>query len=175
MIDTVYDEDFVVWTERQAGALRRAAIEGSNLPIDWDHLAEEIEDLGREARHRVETLLFQTLVHLLKLACSPASDPRAGWLGEVDEFRRQLSRRLDDSPSLRARLPDLLTEAWPAALTDAARHLERHGEQAGLPALAAWRARGLSAAEVLADGLYPEPGTTTMRREPSSGHPAVDG
>ena len=37
--DISYESDFVTWTERQAEALRRAAREGSNLPIDWDNLA----------------------------------------------------------------------------------------------------------------------------------------
>ena len=38
--DTLYDEDFVVWTERQAENLRHSAREGSNLPLDWENLAE---------------------------------------------------------------------------------------------------------------------------------------
>jgi hypothetical protein len=41
----LYDEDFVRWTEEQAAALRRA--KGSNLPLDWEYLAEEIESLGK--------------------------------------------------------------------------------------------------------------------------------
>ena len=34
--DSLYEQDFVTWTERQAEALRAAARHGSNLPIDWE-------------------------------------------------------------------------------------------------------------------------------------------
>lgn len=40
--DTLYENDFFAWTEQQAEVLRRAAREGSNLPLDWENLAEEI-------------------------------------------------------------------------------------------------------------------------------------
>ena len=51
-LNALYDEDFVRWTEEQAAALRRAkslrpaGSRGSNLPLDWENLAEEIESLG---------------------------------------------------------------------------------------------------------------------------------
>jgi len=38
-LNNLYDEDFVRWTEEQAAALRQA--KGSNLPLDWENLAEE--------------------------------------------------------------------------------------------------------------------------------------
>ena len=44
----LYGEDFVRWTEEQAAALRRA--KGSNPPLDWENLAEEIESLGKSDR-----------------------------------------------------------------------------------------------------------------------------
>ena len=51
-LKALYDQDFVRWTEEQAAALRRAksllpaATGGSNLLLDWENLAEEIESLG---------------------------------------------------------------------------------------------------------------------------------
>ena len=45
---TLYERDFVRWTESQAAELRRAAETGTNLPLDWLRLAEEVEILGRE-------------------------------------------------------------------------------------------------------------------------------
>lgn len=42
-----YDEDFVRWSEKQAGALAGA---GTNLPLDFDNLAEGVESLGRSQR-----------------------------------------------------------------------------------------------------------------------------
>ena len=48
----LYERDFYTWTQHQAGALRRAAAERVNTSelIDWENLAEEVEDLARLGR-----------------------------------------------------------------------------------------------------------------------------
>jgi hypothetical protein len=40
----------VIWSEEQARALRTAARSGTNLPVDWENVAEEIEALGKVRR-----------------------------------------------------------------------------------------------------------------------------
>jgi hypothetical protein len=52
-VRTVYDQDFVLWTKEQAAALRHS--KGSNLPLDWENLAEEIESLGISQRTRLNS------------------------------------------------------------------------------------------------------------------------
>jgi hypothetical protein len=42
----LYDRDFFLWTQKQSAALRGA--KGSNLPLDWENLAEEIESLENQ-------------------------------------------------------------------------------------------------------------------------------
>src|SRR3954470_5735337 len=74
--DSLYDRDFFLWTQEQAEALRRAAREGSNLPLDWENLAEEIESLGRSFKNSLQSRIAQIIIHLWKLACSPATEPR---------------------------------------------------------------------------------------------------
>jgi predicted YcjX-like family ATPase len=76
-LTNLYDEDFVRWTEEQAAALRQA--KRSNLPLDWENLAEEIESLGRSDRRELRLQITRILRHLLKLEASPAAEPRAGW------------------------------------------------------------------------------------------------
>jgi hypothetical protein len=49
-VTSIYDLDFVGWTEQQAEALRTAARGGSNQVVDWQNLAEEIEGLGISQR-----------------------------------------------------------------------------------------------------------------------------
>jgi hypothetical protein len=51
-----YDDDILIWSERQAELLsRRAAGELVNdADIDWPNVAEEIEDVGRSQLHAVE-------------------------------------------------------------------------------------------------------------------------
>ena len=47
----LYEQDFFLWTKEQAAALRLA--KNSNLPLDWENLAEEIESLGKSPRAEV--------------------------------------------------------------------------------------------------------------------------
>ena len=65
----LHDQDFLLWTEEQATALRRAA--GSNLPLDWDNLAEEIESLGTSQRAELNSQVRRVLRHLFKLEAPP--------------------------------------------------------------------------------------------------------
>ena len=90
----LYEQDFVAWTERQARELRALRTSRWNGPLDLEHLAEEIEDLGRSQRHACESLLEQIIIHLLKLRYAKAEAPRTHWANEIDLFRNELRRRL---------------------------------------------------------------------------------
>jgi hypothetical protein len=103
----LYDEDFVAWSRQQAEALRAAAKTGSNLRLDWENLAEEIEDLGKSTRRELGSRLSVILEHLMKLELSRAKNPRASWRQTIRRERAAIERLLDDSPSLRRELPDL--------------------------------------------------------------------
>ena len=97
----LYEEDFVRWTELQSSALRDAARVGTNLPLDWENLAEEVESLGRSQRHELRSRIAVILEHLLKLEYSPATDPRRGGMETIARERLDAERLLEDSPSLR--------------------------------------------------------------------------
>jgi hypothetical protein len=58
-LSNLYDEDFVRWTEEQAAALRQA--KGSNLPLDWENLAEQIASLGRSDRRELRSQITRIL------------------------------------------------------------------------------------------------------------------
>jgi hypothetical protein len=154
-IETLYNEDFVRWTERQAEALRRAAHAGSNLPLDWENLAEEIESVGKRDRREVESHVRNILVHRLKLACSPAREPRTRWITEIREFRDRLKRVTRDSPSLRAQLDEIIAAEIPGALGKAREELELYGEAEAARCVTVERLHGLTAAEILDDGWPP--------------------
>ena len=65
---TLYDEDFVAWSKQQAEALRAAARGGSNQQLDWENLAEEIEDLGKSLRSATAAAKSVRIIqHLVKL------------------------------------------------------------------------------------------------------------
>ena len=93
----LYEQDFVRWTEEQSRALRDAAGLGTNLPLDWENLAEEVESLGRSQRHELRSRIAVILEHLLKLERSPAADPRRGWMETIvrERAREFAQRRLE--------------------------------------------------------------------------------
>lgn len=166
MTDTLYDTDFHTWTTRQAAALREAASRGSNLPIDWEHLAEEIEDVGSEILNKVESLTEQIQMHLLKIACSAFDQPVAHWIGEVDEFRAQLARQLRNNHAIRSRFSEISAAQFDHSVKRVRRSFRLAGEpHASETRLLGWKLRGITSAEILDDGLYPVPGTQEFRRE----------
>lgn len=98
-----YDTDILDWSERQAALLRRLASgERVNDEVDWPNVIEEVESVGREQLHAVESLLFQALVHMLKAEAWPQSSAAPAWRAEARGFRAQARRRF--VPSMRQRL-----------------------------------------------------------------------
>ncbi len=149
----LYDCDFVLWTEEQAAALRRA--KSSNLPLDWDNLAEEIESLGKSDRRELQSQVRRILHHLLKIEASPAVEPQAGWRSTIRSARAEIHAVLDDSPSLRRQVDPTIARQLGVAGKLAEDDLARHEEAAD-----AIRARvekgGFTAEQVLSD-WFPDP------------------
>ena len=96
----LYDDDILLWSERQADLLRRiAAGEPVNERPDWVNIIEEVESVGREQLHAVESLLLQALVHMLKAEGWPLARDVENWRGDARGFRAQARRRF--APSMR--------------------------------------------------------------------------
>jgi len=105
-----YDEDFVLWTERQAALIRAGRFD----LVDRDHVAEEIESLGisdrRQLAHRLEVLMM----HLLKWQFQPMH--RSGvWRSTIRTQRGRIERLLKESPSLRRHVARLTREHYASA------------------------------------------------------------
>jgi hypothetical protein len=162
-LKTLYDEDFVRWTEQQAAALRRAGsllpaeARSSNVLLDWKNLAEEIESLGKSDRRELRSQITRILRHLLKFETSPATEPRAGWRATIREARAEISGVLDDSPSLRREAEAWITKQIRVAAELAADDLGHHGE----PSDAVWtrlETRHYTTEQVLGDWFPDDPG-----------------
>ncbi len=96
----LYDDDILVWSERQSDLLRRiAAGEPVNERPDWVNIIEEVESVGREQLHALEWLLLQALVHILKADGWPPARDVENWRGDSRGFRAQARRRF--APSMR--------------------------------------------------------------------------
>src|SRR3984885_13004778 len=96
----LYDDDILLWSERQSDLLRRiAAGEPVNERPDWVNIIEEVESVGREQLHAVESLLLQALVHMLKAEGWPLARDVENWRADARGFRAQARRRF--VPSMR--------------------------------------------------------------------------
>lgn len=110
--DSLYEQDILVWSERQVALLRRlAAGERLNDAVDWPNVIEELEDVGRSQLTACESLLLQALVHLLKLHAWPGCRAADHWTSEVESFLSDARRRFTPSMRQRIDLPDLYSDA----------------------------------------------------------------
>jgi Domain of unknown function DUF29 len=102
MPDDLYDRDTLAWSEHQASLLRRVARVERVNDVDWDHVIEEIEDVGLSQLHAVESYLELIFVHLLKIRTWPDSDAVNHWRAEFVFFQSNSLRRF--APSMWQRL-----------------------------------------------------------------------
>lgn len=100
----LYDTDIVLWSEQQAELLRRVAAgqRSNESAMDWEHIIEEIEDVGGSALRSVRSLIFQALLHELKAEAWPNSGNVEHWRGEARSFRVQAADNF--VPSMRQRI-----------------------------------------------------------------------
>ena len=87
-----YEDDFYAWTQHQAEVLRSMPV--SDNRFDREHIAEEIEDLGKSERDAVRSQIRRIIEHFLKLAHSRAEQPRFDWMETIDDAREMLSDKL---------------------------------------------------------------------------------
>lgn len=103
MPDGLYERDALAWAEQQSYLLSRlAAGERLNADVDWEHVIEEVRDVGLSELHKCESLLTQAMIHLLKLHAWPASPAVLHWRGETVNFLGDA--QLNFSPSMRQRI-----------------------------------------------------------------------
>lgn len=112
----LYERDFLAWTEDQAEALRRRSVN----ELDWENLLEEVESMGRQERNEMRSHLIVLLLHLLKWGLQPQRRSRS-WMLTILEQRREAERQLEENPSLRPDLNDIVADAYKIARLRAAR------------------------------------------------------
>ncbi len=122
-----YEQDFYRWTQTQAELLRQ----GKLTEADLEHIAEEIESMGKSDRRAISSHLRNILLHLLKYCYQPSRRSRS-WENSIDNSRREAESVIKDSPSLRAQIPELIAAEYASARKSASRQtrlpLERFPE-----------------------------------------------
>ena len=146
-----YDDDFFAWTQHQAMVLRSMAVADNRF--DRENVAEEIEDLGRSERDAVRSQIRRIIEHLLKLAYSPAQQPRFDWMASIAEARSTLGDKI--SPTLRRDAETMLARLYRDGRHRAELALRGYGENQTANALPQHCPYSLE--EILRRGWYPEP------------------
>jgi hypothetical protein len=103
----LYETDFYAWTVQQAKLLGHRQWEQIDLP----NLIEEIESLGRQQRQELRSRLSVLLGHLLKWQYQPNRRSRS-WLATIRIQRRDTLRLLQENPSLKPALDEIVNDAY---------------------------------------------------------------
>jgi hypothetical protein len=108
----LYDVDDDQWLEQTINLLKNHQFQ----QLDLDNLIEELEDLCREKKNAVASLLEQIIRHLLLLQywTTEAEYNTVHWQEEIYNFRTQLRRTI--TTNLRKYLKDELTSIYQDAL-----------------------------------------------------------
>jgi fumarate hydratase class II len=95
---TLYELDYLLWTEETVAKLRARDFD----QVDLENLIEEIEDLGRSQKRELKQRLKTLLEHLLKRIYVDMPQEFNGWERTIREQRQQIKLELMDSPSLKS-------------------------------------------------------------------------
>ena len=133
---SLYDRDTYAWARQQADALRRRDFEA----VDWDHVIEEIEDVGLAERETWISGCAGAIERMLVV--EHWEDASASSLDDLEDeiwaCRREMARAVDSNPSLRGVHAEMLHLAW------------RIGRRAAVGRLAGYSAEASGAVDDLA-------------------------
>ena len=115
-VGTRYEMDVVAWANEQARLIRAGRFD----LLDLEHIAEEIEDVGKSEQRELAHRMAVLLAHLLKWQYQP--DRRgSSWVRTIKEQRKRVLLRLEETPSLSDKLKDprWWSDVWADAVSQA--------------------------------------------------------
>jgi len=144
------EENFSAWLLDQATELRTRKPVG----IDWEQVAEELEEVAARIRHALLSDLEIVLLHLLKLQYETSTNEWRGrsrhWKLDAAEHRDRVIDILENEHALRNKLDEFVVKGYPRARRRAA--LETGHEESHYPDACPW-----SDAQILDTELFPDP------------------
>jgi hypothetical protein len=112
-----YDNDVIAWANEQARLLRAGRFDA----LDIEHIADEIEDVGKSEQREFDRRVAVLVAHLLKWQIPPEQSGKV-WGVIIGYQRDAIARRLKRTPSLKTSLNDCewLAGVWCDAVSQAA-------------------------------------------------------
>lgn len=141
---TRYETDIVAWANEQAALLRAGRFD----KLDLEHLAEEIEDVGKSEKRELASRMAVLLMHLLKWKFQPEFRGKS-WDRTIKEQRIRIGLATKETPSLKTSLvdDDWIKGVWADAVSMAIKETGLDSFPENCP----W-----TMAEVLSEGWLPE-------------------
>ncbi len=117
-VSAAYETDVVAWASEQAALLRAGKLDA----LDIEHIADEVEDVGKSEKRELASRMAVLLAHLLKWRVQGAIRS-VSWRVTINVQRKAIAAHLEDVPSLKATLrePRWLAGAWGDAVDLATR------------------------------------------------------
>jgi len=101
---TSYQTDVIAWANEQAAFIRMGKFD----QLDLEHIAEEIEDVGKSEQRELAIRMAVLLAHLLKWKYQPTRQCKS-WQLTIKTQRKDALYSLKEAPSLRTKFAD---EQW---------------------------------------------------------------
>ena len=103
-MSTSYHNDVLAWAGEQAELLRS----GQFSVLDIEHIAQEIEDVGKSEQRELASRMAILLAHLLKWQYQPEKRSKR-WQRTIKEQRNSISIHIEETHTLRS---SLRNPAW---------------------------------------------------------------
>ena len=114
----LYDEDYHLWYSENARLIREKKFD----EIDIEHIAEELDSMGRHEKDKLESFLIVLFLHLLKLKYQGNYEVGIrSWKLSVKEHRLRTNKHLKNNPSLKGVLQEIVKDAYSIARIEAAK------------------------------------------------------
>ena len=109
-----YLRDYYGWIEDNLNSIR----EGRLDDVDWMNVAEELEDMGKSKKRALRSQLARLLTHLLKWShqIQRRRSNQHSWRATIEHARDTVLELLEENPSLKPQLRELLVAAYRDAL-----------------------------------------------------------
>ena len=106
----LYNTDYNLWVLKTVRNLENREFD----LLDLENLIEEVLDLSKRTKRKLQSLLIKLIEHLLKFAYweLEREKNRGHWLAEIRNFRQQINLELNDSPSLKPYLLEIFEDCY---------------------------------------------------------------
>ncbi len=126
-----YEHDIAAWANQQAALLRAGRFDA----LDIEHLAEEIEDVGKSEQRELANRLVVLIAHLLKWRYQPGRRGNS-WRRTIAVQRKDVAYALKQAPSLKHKFDD--AEWWDLVWSKAVAQAETETGLENFPESCPW-------------------------------------